>query len=57
MKPIAYLTISQGRVMVSYCVHSASGRLLWATRAILALRAQTAHGSAYGRGCDGMGTR
>ena len=33
MKTIAYLTISQGRVMVSYCVHSASGRLLWATRA------------------------
>jgi hypothetical protein len=33
MKPTAYLTISQGRVMVSYCVHSASGRLLWATRA------------------------
>ncbi len=33
MKPTAYLTITQGRVMVSYCVYDAAGRLLWATRA------------------------
>ena len=32
-KPTAYLTITQGRVMVSYCVYNAAGRLLWATRA------------------------
>ncbi len=33
MKNLAYLTITQGRVMVSYCVHDAAGQLLWATRA------------------------
>ncbi len=33
MKTTAYLTITQGRVMVSYCVYDAAGRLLWATRA------------------------
>ncbi len=33
MKPTAYLTITQGRVMVSYCVYDAARRLLWATRA------------------------
>ncbi len=32
-RPIAYLMITQGRVMVSYCVYDASGRLLWDTRA------------------------